>query len=511
VTRGPSNEQSRIQSPEDKSLVQEVILAIDQGTTNTKAVLIDITGRIVSQGSAPLDIFHPQPGWVEQSAADIWSSVLGALAQCIKQAPAHQILAIGLSNQRESVVVWDSTTGEPLAPAITWQCRRTSDQTELLKAAGHESMVLAKTGLPIDPLFPASKIHWLLNSTRTKHTCVGTVDSWLLSNLTAGKCFATDRSNASRTQLLNLKSGHWDDELCSLFKVPKHVLPEVENSKHLFGHSSQVPGLPDGIPITSAIGDSHAALFGHAAFEPGEAKATFGTGSSVMMLTDEFNEPTNGMTTTIAWSIDDQISYALEGNILVSASLFPWVAELMGLEGDVDKLMQLAASVQNSNNVVVVPALTGLGAPHWAPQARGIISGLNFAATPAHVAHAAALSMPLQVVDIFDAMHKQTKSHSKQIYVDGGPTTNRFLMQSLADLLAQPVCISKAPELSALGAGMLAGLQIGFWGSLKEIRSLQRERLVVEPKMPQNDRSALLEMWRSAVSSCIENTNPAAM
>lgn len=489
--------------------MQKVILAIDQGTTNTKAVLIDKSGQIVSQGSATLGISHPQPGWVEQSASNIWLSVLEAIAQCIRHAPGHQIVAIGISNQRESVVVWDSKTLEPLAPAITWQCRRTADQTEQLKADGFEPMVLAKTGLPIDPLFPATKIHWLLKSTRTENVRVGTVDSWLVSNLTAGKCFATDRSNASRTQLLNLVTGQWDDELCSLFKVPKNVLPEVVNSKHLFGHSSQVPGLEDGIPIASAVGDSHAALFGHAAFEAGEAKATFGTGSSVMMLTDEFNEPTDGMTTTIAWSIDEHISYALEGNILVSASLFPWVADLIGLDGNVDKLMQMAASVQDSNDVMVVPALTGLGAPHWAPKARGIISGLNFAATSAHVAHAAALSMPLQVVDVFDAMHKQTKSPSRQIYVDGGPTTNRFLMQSLADLLSQPVCISKAPELSALGAGMLAGLQISFWDGIEEIRSLQRERLIVEPKMDEKERSALLDSWRDAVKGCIENSNPA--
>lgn len=485
-------------------MVQSVILAIDQGTTNSKAILIDQQGEIVAFGSCALDISHPQSGWVEQSPYDIWSSVVSAIHSCLTSAPPHQIESIGISNQRESIVAWDRKTGEPLAPAITWQCRRTTEYTEKLIAAGHEGSVLAMTGLPIDPLFPASKIRWLQNRIEQKDICTGTVDSWLIWNMTAGKRFASDRSNASRTQLLNLNTGQWDNELCSLFDVNAETLPEVVDSNTLFGTTLNVPDLYDGIPIASAIGDSHAALFGHAAFSPGESKATFGTGSSVMMLTPEFKPPLAGMTSTIAWSLDGTISYALEGNILVSASLFPWIADMLGLDGDVDQLLDLASSVDDTNNVSVVPALTGLGAPHWVPQARGEITGLSFAATRSHLAHAAALSMPLQVVDVFEAMNKQTSTKASRIYVDGGPTRNQFLMQRLADLLAFPVYIGNVAELSALGAGLLAGLQSGFWDDLDAISQLPRKRDIIQPTMTSDRRDSFISQWRSAVSYCVD-------
>ena len=286
--------------------MQPTILAIDQGTTNTKAILIDQNGSLVSIGACPLDISHPKPGWVEQSAEDIWVSVIKAVEQCLQSAPRHKILAVGISNQRESTVMWDRNSGEALAPVITWQCRRTSEQTQALIASGHEDQVLAKTGLPIDPLFPASKIHWLQQTTSNPNVCTGTVDSWLIWKLTGGSAFITDLSNASRTQLLNLQTGEWDSDLCSLYQVNPDTLPTPADSKHHFGNTKNVPGLDDGIPITSAIGDSHAALFGHAAYTPGEAKATFGTGSSVMMVSSEYTLPDQGMTTTIAWAIDRQ-------------------------------------------------------------------------------------------------------------------------------------------------------------------------------------------------------------
>lgn len=484
-------------------MADDAILAIDQGTTNTKAVLIDHRGRIVAQGSAPLDIAHPKPGWVEQSAEDIWLSVVKAIKQCLERAPATRIIVIGLSNQRESVVQWDRTTGQPVGPAITWQCRRTSADTEKLRAEGHSDFVLAKTGLPLDPLFPATKIRWLMNVGDVADRCIGTVDSWLIWKLSGGEVFATDRSNASRTQLMNIQTGEWDEELCKLFDVNPNVLPSIYDSKHRFAHTRNVPGLSNGTPIASAIGDSHAALFGHAAFDPGEAKATFGTGSSVMMVTEEFRIPTDGMTTTVAWSIDGEMTYALEGNILVSASLFPWTATLLGLGGDVDKLMALATSVENSNGVVLVPAMVGLGAPHWKPDVRGLISGLSFASSPAHIAHAAALSMPLQVVDVFDAMYRQSSTSRSRVYVDGGPTRNQFLMQSLADLLSQPVSISEDPELSALGAGMLAGLEVGFWSSTDEIAALERNRVTVQPAMTDVQRTRIIEDWHAGLAKSL--------
>lgn len=480
----------------------DCILSIDQGTTNSKAILIDQSGAIISQGSAELTIRHPQPGWVEQSADDIWSSVLAAIKQCLDAAPGTKILAIGISNQRESVLRWETDSGKPVGPVITWQCRRTTQVTDALRKNGVEPYILETTGLPLDPLFPASKIRWLLDMRNTNKCCVGTVDSWLIWNLTAGKQYATDRSNASRTQLLNVHTGAWDNELCSMFGIDSSLLPTVTDSSHLFGQTRQVPGLADGIPVASAIGDSHGALFGHAAVHPGEAKATFGTGSSVMMVAPEFCLPQNGMTTTIAWSIEDKITYALEGNILVSASVFPWVATLLGLEGNVDELMSLATSVNHTNGVALVPAMVGLGAPHWKPEARGEISGLSFSSSAAHVAHAAALSLPLQAVDVFNAMYQQSSLSRGKIFVDGGPSKNTFLMQQLANLLSQAVVVSADPELSALGAGMLAGLTTGFWSDQTEIDKLQRNRITLEPAMSDEERAGIMNIWNHAVKKC---------
>lgn len=481
----------------------DVILTIDQGTTNSKAILLDKQGRIVAKGSAALEISYPQPGWVEQSPDSIWLSVIKAISLCLEQATSISILAIGISNQRESVVIWDSESSKPLGPAITWQCRRTSADTDRLKSEGHEAQVLATTGLPLDPLFPASKIRWLLKRSHARNRCVGTIDSWLIWKLTGGQNFVTDRSNASRTQLLNVQTGQWDEELCELFGVDSGVLPVVTDSQHLFGHTKNVPNVADGVPITSAIGDSHAALFGHAAFAAGEAKATFGTGSSVMMVAPDFTIPGNGMTTTIAWSIKGKMTYALEGNTFVSASLFPWAATLLGFDGDVGQLLELATTVDGSNGVALVPALVGLGAPHWQPDARGTLSGLSFTSTPAHIAHAAALSMPLQVVDVFEAMQRHSGISPGRIFVDGGPTRNMFLMKYLADLLAQPICISRDPELSALGAGMLAGLEIGFWSDLDEIAALEREHVTIEPTMKEVERLKILSTWNEAVTNCL--------
>jgi len=483
--------------------LRDAILSIDQGTTNSKAILLDHQGRIIALGSAPLAISHPQSGWVEQSGDDIWASVVDAIKECVDKAPTVSIVAIGISNQRESVLVWDASTSTPLGPVITWQCRRTTEQTEKLIADGHQEQVLAATGLPLDPLFPATKIRWLLDTHKAPERRVGTVDSWLIWKLTDGQCFATDRSNASRTQLLNVETGQWDDTLCALFGVEQHGLATVTDSKHEFGYSKNVPGVSDGVPVASAIGDSHAALFGHAAFAPGDAKATFGTGSSVMMVVPEFEIPQNGMTTTIAWSIENQITYALEGNILVSASLFPWAATLLGLDGDVDRLLLLAEQVQDSNGVALVPALVGLGAPHWNPEARGMLTGLSFTATPAHIAHAAALSMPLQAVDVFQSMRRQSAANPGHIYVDGGPTRNLWLMKQLADLLDQTIIICRDPEVSALGAGLLAGLQTGFWTSLDEVAALQRQRESIRPTMEQKQRQHILSTWSEAISACV--------
>lgn len=482
------------------------ILAIDQGTTNSKAVLVSDTGEILAKGSAPVGIGYPKAGWVEQDANDLWASVIAAIDDCLSQQPERTILAIGISNQRESVAAWSRSSGEPLAPVVTWQCRRTTGEALALKDRGHERRVLETTGLPLDPLFPALKMRWLIDhvdQAQAPDLCVGTIDSWLIFRLTGGTVFATDRSNASRTQLLNIATGDWDEGLCDLFDVPKTLLPDLRDSSTVFGVTSGVPGLPDGIPVAAAIGDSHAALFGHSAFQPGDAKVTFGTGSSIMVNVPDFRVPENGITTTIAWSIDGRITYALEGNILVSAAIFPWTAEMLGLGSDaVGRLLDLAQSVESSEGVYLVPAHVGLGAPYWEPEATGLITGLRFSTKPAHIARAAAESMALQVVDVLDSMAGQMPVEIGSISVDGGATGNPFLMQLVADLLSREIRIGDNPEVSALGAGALAGLAIGLWESQEELSRLRRDTLTAKPGLTETNRQSLVTGWTQAVARC---------
>ncbi len=481
-------------------MTRDVILAIDEGTTNSKAVLITRSGEIVTTGSAPVPIEHPQSGWVQQDPMAIWSATKKAISECVAQTPDANITALGISNQRESVLIWDRRTGEPLGPVLTWQCRRTAAACEALKAAGHEADVIARTGLPIDPLFPPTKVAWLLanHGTGTDDICVGTVDSWLIWQLSGGQVHATDRSNAARTQLFSLADGAWDQNLCALFGVDPAYLPQVQDSAHIFGETARTDVLPDGIAIASAIGDSHAALFGHGAFAPGDGKVTFGTGSSVMITIPQFVTPPNGLTTTVAWSLNGQSTFAFEGNILVSASIFPWTVKMLGL-GGVDELMTLAGTVPSAEGVCLVPAHVGLGAPHWAPDARGLISGLSFVTEPAHIARAAAESMAQQVADIFDVI-AASGTRTGRLSVDGGPSENPFLMQMVSDLLAHPVTPCKDSETSAIGAAYLAGLATGFWQSLDALTGLMTRGKRFTPDMPDKDRKTLRKTWKDAVA-----------
>lgn len=479
---------------------RDVILAIDEGTTNSKAVLVSLSGEIIASGSAPVPIQHPQSGWVQQDALSIWTATQDAISECLDQAPDASVLALGISNQRESVLIWDRKSGAPLGPVLTWQCRRTSAICADLKAAGHETEVIARTGLPLDPLFPPTKIAWLLehHAAGIEDICIGTVDSWLIWQFSGGRVHATDRSNAARTQLYNLALGKWDDGLCNLFGVNPASLPEVRDSAHVFGETRDVGVLPEGIPISSAIGDSHAALFGHGAFEHGDGKVTFGTGSSIMTTIPEFVLPPKGLTTTIAWSLDGQATYALEGNILVSASVFPWAAKILGLE-NVDELLNLAHTVESANGVCLVPAHVGLGAPHWDAQARALISGLSFVSEPAHIARAAADSMAHQVADIFDVISEAGKNVGR-LFVDGGPSENGFLMQLVADLISHPVTPCKNSETSAVGAAYLAGLATGFWPDLHALRSLMSHDEPIEVGITNRERKELRAEWRDAIA-----------
>lgn len=484
-------------------MAQTAVLAIDEGTTNAKAVLVSESGKIIASGSAPVSTSHPQSGWVQQDADEIWRATQRAIEQCTHSAPNTKIVALGISNQRESILIWDRKTGEALGPVITWQCRRTADACEALKAAGHEQDIIARTGLPIDPLFPPTKVAWLLKNhgQRTADICIGTVDSWLLWKLSDGAIHATDRSNAARTQLFNLVSGCWDPSLCELFGVDSTMLPTVYDSSYRFGTTMNTGVLPDGIPLASAIGDSHAALFGHGAFGQGDGKITFGTGCSVMTTVAEFISPPSGITTTIAWSLDGKSTFALEGNILTSASLFPWAAEMLGLSG-VDELLALAQTVPDSAGVSLVPAHVGLGAPHWNSSARGLISGLSFGSSPAHVARAAADSTALQAQEVFAIMAAATGGVGR-LFVDGGPSRNRFLMQLVSDYLDHPVTPCTNSEASALGAAHLAGLTTGFWSSTDAIAQLAQHDAELSPRVTVNFRDKQLSIWKNAIARAI--------
>ena len=484
-------------------MAQQVVLAIDEGTTNCKVVMVAASGEIIASGSAPVPIEHPRSGWVQQDAGEIWAATQQAITACRNAAPVVEIVALGISSQRESVLVWDRRTGAPLGPVVSWQCRRTSAACAALRDAGHEPEVIARTGLPLDPMFPSTKIRWLLDNHghASGDVCIGTVDSWLIWMLSGGKVHATDRSNAARTQLFNLSEGAWDASLCALFDIDMRMLPEVRDSSGLFATTLGADVVPDGIPIASAIGDSHAALFGHGAFRIGDGKITFGTGSSVMSTLREFIVPPTGVTTTIAWSMNGQSTYALEGNILVSAAILPWTAELLGL-ASVEALLALAEQVPDANGVALVPAHVGLGAPHWKSEARGLICGLSFGAKPAHIARAAAESMAYQVLDVYEIMEAAGEGFGR-LFVDGGPSRNRFLMQIVANALDHPVTPCRNSEASALGAAHLAGLAVGFWPDLDCVARLSAHDQDISPKMPEDLRQIDIARWHKAVAGTL--------
>lgn len=476
-----------------------LVLAIDQGTTNTKALAVRPDGRIAAQASVPMQVSYPRPGWAEQSAEDLWTSVQRVI-EAVAKAVAEPIVALAISNQRETIVLWDAETGQPIGPAIIWQCRRSAERCAALRAAGHAEEIADRTGLALDPLFPAAKIAWLLDAVpgaREKAAAgglrAGTVDSWLLWKLTGGQTHATDHSNASRTQLFNTQTLRWDEHLCGLFDVPPGLLPQVMASDSCFGRTADnTTALPVGTPIQAMIGDSHAALFGHGVRQPGSVKATYGTGSSLMTLCAQRVTSSHGLSGTIAWSTSRGIVYALEGNISVSGQAAAFMAELLGL-ADAAALSALATTVPDSNGVVFVPALVGLGAPHWRDDARGIVSGLSLGTRPAHLARAALEAIAFQVADVLRAMELDIGAPLSQLRADGGASRNEFLMQFQADVLDRPVVTSEAPEVSALGAAALAWQGLGI--AMKPVPCAQ----TFVPKMTPAERQSHLAAWDAAI------------
>ncbi|EJB08135.1 glycerol kinase [Rhizobium leguminosarum bv. trifolii WSM597] len=473
------------------------ILAIDQGTTNSKAVLVSEAGEVLARGIAAVGISYPRPGWVEQDPHRIFASVCEAIEACLAKVSDVTVEAVAVSNQRESVTVWDAETGEALGPVLSWQCRRTAPDCEGLIAEGHLDRIQALTGLPLDPMFPGSKFRWLLDRLPTScRVRLGTIDSWLVHCLTGGRRHVCDASNAARSQLFDLNGQVWSEELCQIFGVDIAMLPEVLDSSADFGTTRGLPGIPDGTPIRSAIGDSHAALFGHGAFKPGDGKVTFGTGSSVMTTLPHFISPQNGITTTVAWRIAGVPTFAFEGNILVSAASLPWIAGILGLP-DVAAVVDLAETAE-FGGPGFVPAFVGLGAPYWSSDARALFAQINFSTTRAQMARSVTDSIACQVYDVIAAMRAQSGGKLGALYVDGGPSQNRFLMQCVSNLIENPIIQCEAPEASALGAAYLAGLSLGLWKDLDVIEKLPRSTEMVRPE--KIDRISLLNTWNDALA-----------
>ncbi|SMC49370.1 glycerol kinase [Rhizobium sp. RU36D] len=480
---------------------QSFVIAIDQGTTNTKAVLVDASGKVVSKASASLTSSYPRPGWAEQSANDIWDSVRSVISEIVVGGHGP-IAGIAISNQRETLVVWDAETGEPLAPAILWQCRRTAAACQSLIDAGHDPDVVDVTGLSINALFPASKLGWVMDHVASARDLAaqgrlraGTVDSWLLFKMTGGSVFATDHSNASRTMLFDTARLAWSPELCDLFHVPMSALPQARPSNSHFGETAlDATALPGGTPILTMMGDSHAALYGHGVRRPGLVKATYGTGSSLMTLTDRRVLSGHGLSSTIAWSDDRGVAYALEGNITVSAQAIAFAATMLGLAGPA-ALSDLAQSVPDSGKVVFVPALAGLGAPHWTDAATGTISGMTHATAPAHIARATMEAVALQIADVFNAMQKDVGADLSGLMADGGASTNDFLMQLQADILDRPVLRGDQPEVGALGAAAMAFRALGITAP-----EPSHARTFAPGTMPAEVRADVLTRWHEAIA-----------
>lgn len=487
------------------------ILAIDQGTTNTKALLIDPDGNVIAQSSQALRQNYPQPGWVEQDAAEIWQSVRAAIDACLGAIDDPQPVAIALTNQRESVALWERQSGQPVNPVIVWQCRRTADFCADLRARELEPFLAQRTGLGIDPLFSASKMNWLLehnaeNRLRAEQgeLCLGTIDSWVLWNLTGGKIHACDITNAARTQLFDIHKLSWSDDLLRLFDVPRLALPEARPSSSDFGSSVALGRLPAGIPIVALIGDSHAALFGQAGFVQGSVKATYGTGSSLMMPTPNAILSKRGLSTTIAWALDSEhITYALEGNISVTGGAVQWLGEFLGLENPAREVARLAEHVESTEGVYLVPAFVGLGAPYWDSAARGLISGLTRGSTAAHLARATLEAIAYQVRDVFDALQADAATDLQVLLADGGASGNPLLMQFQADIIGRPILRNASADASALGTAYLAGLAVGWWQTLDEIAQLPRPQILFKPRMAVSRREALYAGWQSAVARAI--------
>lgn len=486
--------------------MDSLILAIDQGTTNTKAILVNPQGQIVKRASRSPGISYPQPTWVEQNPLELWETVRQVIQECLQMDGDYRLAGLAITNQRETVMAWERETGKPLGPAVVWQCQRSVDFCRRLEERGFEKLLRERTGLTIDPMFSGSKIRWLLDHIPDGHKraeagdiCLGTVDSWVLWNLTSGKQFACDYTNASRTQLFNLNDLDWDDEILGIFEIPRIALPKPSTSSGLFGETIALEGLPQGIPIASLIGDSHAALYGHAGFLPGAVKATYGTGTSLMSPTSRPVFSQHGLSTTIAWGTHEKTTYALEGNIYISGAVVQWLGQILGCKEAAAEIEELAAQNEDTQGVYIVPAFVGLGAPYWDMDARGIITGLTSASNQSQLARAALESIAYQIRDIFDVMAIEAGAPLGFLFADGGASRNNLLMQMQADTIGKPVIRNLSADLSALGAAYLAGQVVGMWSSEKAILELDHPQERFEAKLHSEEREKRYNGWKHAI------------
>lgn len=486
----------------------DYILAFDQGTTSSRSILFDQEGQTHAQVQKEFEQHFPRSGWVEHDAGDIWSTQIGTASEAMGRAgvSASEIEAIGITNQRETTVVWDRETGTPIHNAIVWQDRRTSEFCDQLKEAGHEDRIRQKTGLPIDAYFSASKIRWLLEHVEGAREradrgdlAFGTIDTWLVWQLTSGRVHVTDATNASRTMLYNIHEGTWDGELLDLFDIPESMLPTVQDSSAVYG-TTDVDAFGAPVPIAGIAGDQQAALFGQMCTEPGLGKNTYGTGAFMVQHTGtEAVRSENNLLTTIAYQIDGTTHYALEGSIFVAGAVVQWLRDGLELIRESEEVEALARTVDYNGGVYLVPAFVGLGAPHWDQYARGILAGITRGVSQGHIARAAIESMAYQVADVIDAMEADSGLETKELRADGGAAANNLLLQFQSDILGVPVIRPQTIETTALGAAYLAGLAVGVWSDQADLRNQWRRDRTFTPSMDSDRADALRLQWEKAV------------
>ena len=489
------------------------VLAIDQGTTSTRAILFDSTAQPVAIAQRELQQHYPELGWVEHDPEDIWRDALAVSREALAGVDIRRVAAIGITNQRETAVVWDRSTGEPVHRAIVWQDRRTAERCAELKADGAEALVSERTGLLLDPYFSATKVAWILDNVPAARAraergelAFGTVDSFLLHRLTGGSVHATDVTNASRTSLFDIRNNRWDPELCRLFRVPEAMLPAVHENSRIFGTTA--PGLFDAaIPIAGMAGDQQAALFGQACFEPGMAKSTYGTGCFMLLNTgEEAVRSKHRLLTTPAWRIGGRTTYALEGSIFIAGAAIKWLRDGLGVIAHASETDSLATQVPDSHGIYMVPAFVGLGAPHWDPEARGAIYGLTLSASGAHLARAALEAVAYQTLDLIEAMKADGASSPAEIRLDGGMAANAWLCQFLADILQVPVERPRNLETTALGAAFHAGLATGVWPNLDALSRIWARQDAFRPEIAPELRNNLISGWKRAVAKTLSDS-----